>query len=36
VEGGVNVVRRGRDGAWRYAIVVKSVADVAAGERRAQ
>jgi uncharacterized protein YciI len=36
VEGGVNVVRRGRDGAWRYAIVVESLADVAAGERRAQ
>jgi hypothetical protein len=36
VKGGVNVVCRGRDGAWRYAIVVKSLADVAAGERRAQ
>jgi hypothetical protein len=26
-ERGVNVARRGRDGAWRYAIVVQSVGD---------
>lgn len=25
VEGGINVARRGSDGAWRYAIVVQSI-----------
>ena len=35
-ERGINVLRRGRDGAWRYAIVVQSVADDAEIERRAE
>jgi hypothetical protein len=34
-KGGVNVARRGRDGAWRYAIVLTSGTDEAASERRA-
>ena len=33
VEQGINVARRGRDGAWRYAIVLRSVED---GERKRQ
>lgn len=33
--GGVNVLRRGRDGAWRYAIILQSVAIGMACERRA-
>ena len=36
VKGGVNVARRGRDGGWRYAVVLKSGTDDAASERRAQ
>ena len=33
VEQGINVARLGRDGAWRYAIVLRSVED---GERKRQ